>query len=190
MTQHTQPVGAGQHQHQQHQQQTSTPQQQQQHQTTTTPNTNNNNTSNNNNSSTTPTTTNNNQTQTVAVQQQQPQHQQNNNNNYQSQQQNATGGQIFNPQIPSANVYVPTLGMPAAAAAHHPQQHHHHQPGAMYQTMIPAAIPSNVYVNNVTANVNLHGWPHTVPHGAWVHPGGTPHYIHGDSPSEQNLIFI
>ncbi|XP_037817752.1 transcription factor mef2A-like [Lucilia sericata] len=192
MTQHTQPVGAGQHQHQQHQQ-TSTPQQQQ-HQTTTTPNTNNN-TNNNNNSSTTPTTTNNNQTQTVAVQQQHQQNNNNNNNNnnnYQSQQQqNATGGQIFNPQMPSANGYVPTLGMPAAAAAaahhHHPQQHHHHQP---YQAMMPAAIPSTVYVHNVTANVNLHGWPHTAPHGPWVHPGGGPHYIHGDLPPEQGAPVI
>ena len=178
MTQHTQPVVAA-----QHQQQTLTTQHQQQQQTTTTPNSNNNNNqSNNNNVSSASTTTSapstsNNQTQTVAVQQQQ-QHQNNNNNNYQTQQN--VSGPVYNPQLQPANVFVPAHNIPA----HHHSQHHH-QTGAMYQTMIPAALPSNVYVNNVTANVNLHGWAHAVPHSAWVHPGSAQHYIHGELPPEQ-----
>lgn len=61
----------------------------------------------------------------------------------------------------------------------------HPHAGAHYPAMIPAPMPSNhVYVNNVTANVNLHGWPHGVP--AYMPPGGQHHYIgHGDMPQEQ-----
>lgn len=48
----------------------------------------------------------------------------------------------------------------------------------MYPTMIPAGIPPNVYVNNVTANVNLHGWAaHSVP--AYIQ-GGPQHYMPGE----------
>jgi len=61
----------------------------------------------------------------------------------------------------------------------------HPHAGAHYPAMIPAPIPSNnVYVNNVTANVNLHGWPHGVP--TYMPAGGQHHYIgHGDMPQEQ-----
>ncbi|XP_013104013.2 putative mediator of RNA polymerase II transcription subunit 26 [Stomoxys calcitrans] len=194
MTQYTQPVVG---QQQQLPQQTS-PTQQQQQQNTTTQTTNNNN-MNNNTAAATATaapnaTANNNQTQTVAVQhQQQPQannnNSTNNNNNYSNPQPNSVpgsagagvGGPVYNPQLHATNMYVPAPhGM--AAGPHHP----HHQPGTMYSTMIPAPMSSNVYVNNVTANVNLHGWPHAaVHHGGWVHHGGAPQYIPGELPPEQ-----
>uniref|UniRef100_A0A1I8MVY5 Uncharacterized protein n=1 Tax=Musca domestica TaxID=7370 RepID=A0A1I8MVY5_MUSDO len=201
MAQYTQPV-VGQ---QQQQQQSSPPQQHQQQQTqTTTPqapnNTNNNNMNNNNNNNTNPapttptaaaapsvvaatTNNNNNQTQTIAV----PQPVANaGNNNYATAQNvvpgvvGVAGAPVYNPQLQAANLYVP-------AAAHHGMPGHHHpQPGAMYSTMLPAPLSSNVFVNNVTANVNLHGWPHTaVPHGGWMHAAGAPHYIHGEIPPEQ-----
>ncbi|XP_017486476.1 PREDICTED: chromatin modification-related protein eaf-1-like [Rhagoletis zephyria] len=81
----------------------------------------------------------------------------------------SAGHAIYNQAMHSPNVFVPASGV--------------HQAGPMYATMMPAQIPSNVYVNNVTANVNLHGWTHTVP--AYI-PCGTPHYIHGDVPPDQN----
>lgn len=204
MAQYTQPVVG---QQQQQQQQSSPPQQHQQQQTqTTTPqasnNTNNNNMNNNNNNNTNPapttptaaaapsgvaatTNNNNNQTQTIAV----PQPVANaGNNNYATAQNvvpgvvGVAGAPVYNPQLQAANLYVP-------AAAHHGMPGHHHphpQPGAMYSTMLPAPLSSNVFVNNVTANVNLHGWPHTaVPHGGWMHAAGAPHYIHGEIPPEQ-----
>ncbi|XP_044314035.1 LOW QUALITY PROTEIN: mediator of RNA polymerase II transcription subunit 15a [Drosophila rhopaloa] len=62
----------------------------------------------------------------------------------------------------------------------------HPHAGAHYPAMIPAPTPSStaVYVNNVTANVNLHGWPHGVP--TYLQAGGQHHYIgHGDMPQEQ-----
>lgn len=50
--------------------------------------------------------------------------------------------------------------------------------GPVYPTMIPGGIPPNVYVNNVTANVNLHGWTaHPVP--TYI-PGGPQHYLPGE----------
>ncbi|KAH8298642.1 hypothetical protein KR018_005676, partial [Drosophila ironensis] len=62
--------------------------------------------------------------------------------------------------------------MPAHAA--------HQHAGAHY----PAMIPPNVIVNNLTANVNLHGWSHSVPN--YLPAGAQPHYIgHGDIPQEQ-----
>ncbi|CAD7002480.1 unnamed protein product [Ceratitis capitata] len=80
-----------------------------------------------------------------------------------------TGHPIYNQAMHSPNMFVPAPGV--------------HQTGPMYATMMPAQIPSNVYVNNVTANVNLHGWAHTVP--TYI-PGGAPHYIQGDVPPDQN----
>ncbi|EDW92766.1 chromatin modification-related protein eaf-1 [Drosophila yakuba] len=75
----------------------------------------------------------------------------------------------------------PVYNPPVYMSAHGGHPH----AGAHYPAMIPAPMPSNhVYVNNVTANVNLHGWPHGVP--AYMPPGGQHHYIgHGDMPQEQ-----
>ncbi|XP_075164150.1 ubiquitin specific protease 10 [Haematobia irritans] len=182
MTQYTQPV-VGQ------QQQTSPPQQQQQQQQNTTIQTTNNN--NMNNSPAAPTTpatnttsNNNNQTQAIAVQPQAPSNN-NNSNTYTPQPNSVPGaaggvGPVYNPQLHATNMYVPAhTGM---SGPHHP----HHQPGAMYSTMIPAPLSSNVFVNNVTANVNLHGWSHTaVPQGGWVHHGGAPQFIHGEISPDQ-----
>ncbi|XP_018804399.1 PREDICTED: homeobox protein 5 [Bactrocera latifrons] len=81
----------------------------------------------------------------------------------------SAGHPIYNQAMHSPNMFVPAPGV--------------HQAGPMYAAMMPAQIPSNVYVNNVTANVNLHGWAHTVP--AYI-PGGAPHYIQGDMPPDQN----
>ncbi|XP_036214946.2 putative uncharacterized protein DDB_G0271606 [Bactrocera oleae] len=81
----------------------------------------------------------------------------------------SAGHPIYNQAMHSPNMFVPAPGV--------------HQAGPMYAAMMPAQIPSNVYVNNVTANVNLHGWAHTVP--AYI-PGGAPHYIQGDIPPDQN----
>ncbi|KRF97690.1 uncharacterized protein Dwil_GK27498 [Drosophila willistoni] len=97
----------------------------------------------------------------------------NNNNNVMTPVQAfAPAGQpIYNPQ---------TLYMPSP--------HGHPHPSAHYQaTMVPTPLPGNVYVNNVTANVNLHaGWSHTVPGyiPSGAAGGGHPqaHYIsaHGE----------
>ncbi|EDV50093.2 uncharacterized protein Dere_GG14744 [Drosophila erecta] len=75
----------------------------------------------------------------------------------------------------------PVYNPPVYMSAHGGHPH----AGAHYPAMIPAPMPSNhVYVNNVTANVNLHGWPHGVP--AYMPPGGQHHYIgHGDMPQDQ-----
>ncbi|XP_054085542.1 myb-like protein AA [Zeugodacus cucurbitae] len=81
----------------------------------------------------------------------------------------SAGHPIYNQAMHSPNMFVPAPGV--------------HQAGHMYATMMPTQIPSNVYVNNVTANVNLHGWSHSVP--AYI-PAGTPHYIQGDVPPDQN----
>ncbi|XP_053953660.1 PDZ and LIM domain protein Zasp [Anastrepha ludens] len=81
----------------------------------------------------------------------------------------SAGHPIYNQAMHSSNVFVPAPGV--------------HQAGPMYAAMMPAQLPSNVYVNNVTANVNLHGWTHAVP--TYI-PGGAQHYIHGDVPSDQN----
>lgn len=199
MTQYTQPVVGQQQQPQpqqqqlQQQQQTTPPQQpqqqQQQQQNAMTQQTTNNNNMNMNNP-TTPvvTNTNNNQTQAmVAVQTIANNNSSSSNSAYSTQQtaavQVGASGPMYNPQLHPANLYVQGAHHAIAGHPHHPQ----HQPGAMYSTMIPAPLSSNVYVNNVTANVNLHGWSHTpVPHGGWVHPAGAPHYIHGgEMPSEQ-----
>lgn len=169
MTQHTQPVVA-----QQQQLQTAGVQT-----TTTTPTIttqSNNNNHNSSNASNSNNTSNNQTTQTVSIQQ--PQMNNSNNNNYSNQTQTAATANIYNPTLPSTNLY-----MSATAAASHGMSAHA-QHGTMYPAMIPAPLSSNVFVNNVTANVNLHGWAHTVPTGAWVHPSAS-HYIHGDVPTEQ-----
>lgn len=83
----------------------------------------------------------------------------------------SAGHPIYNQAMHSPNMFVPAPGV--------------HQAAPMYAAMMAAQIPSNVYVNNVTANVNLHGWAHTVP--AYI-PGGAPHYIQGDMPSDQVYI--
>ncbi|KAI9588160.1 hypothetical protein GQX74_004006 [Glossina fuscipes] len=176
MTQHTQPVVA-----QQQQLQTAGVQT-----TTTTPTittqSNNNNNHNSSNASNSNNNSNNQTTQTVSIQQPQMNNNNNNNtsnnNNYSNQTQTAATANIYNAALPSTNLY-----MSATAAASHGMSAHA-QHGTMYPAMIPAPLSSNVFVNNVTANVNLHGWAHTVPTGTWVHPSAS-HYIHGDVPTEQ-----
>ncbi|XP_070141193.1 uncharacterized protein Usp10 isoform X2 [Drosophila kikkawai] len=64
-----------------------------------------------------------------------------------------------------------------------PQHGGHPHAGNPYQAMIQTQLP-NVFVNNVTANVNLHGWSHTVP--TYLPGGAQSHYIgHGDMPQDQ-----
>ncbi|XP_017059620.1 histone-lysine N-methyltransferase 2D [Drosophila ficusphila] len=74
----------------------------------------------------------------------------------------------------------PVYNPPVFMSAHGGHPH----AGAHYPAMIPAPLPSNtVFVNNVTANVNLHGWPHGVPAYS---AGGQHHYIgHGELPPDQ-----
>uniref|UniRef100_A0A1A9W539 Uncharacterized protein n=1 Tax=Glossina brevipalpis TaxID=37001 RepID=A0A1A9W539_9MUSC len=178
MTQHTQPVVA--------QQQAAGVQTTTTTATITTTQSNNNNNHNSSNASNSNNNNNNNNqtTQTVSIQQPQMNNNNNNsnNNNYSNQTQTAATANIYNPTLPSTNLY-----MSATAAATHGMSAHA-QHGTVYPTMIPAPLSSNVFVNNVTANVNLHGWPHTVPTGTWVHPSA-PHYIHGDVPAEQVSLY-
>lgn len=86
-------------------------------------------------------------------------------------------------QVPLYNQSPPqALYMPQGHGGHHP---HMSQGAAMFQpqAVIPAPMSSNVYVHNVTANVNLHGWPQTCIQGG----GAPPHYLgaHGELPPEQ-----
>ncbi|XP_034656987.1 trithorax group protein osa isoform X8 [Drosophila subobscura] len=61
---------------------------------------------------------------------------------------------------------------------------HPHAGGHYAATMLQAPISSSVYVNQVTANVNLHGWSHSVP--AYIPGAGQAHYMpHGDMPQDQ-----
>lgn len=75
---------------------------------------------------------------------------------------------------------------------HHPHPHHgfnHIHPSgvymqnhagtpAMYHMVPTATLPGNVFVNNVTANVNLHGFvTHSVPQYI---PASQAAFIHGD----------
>lgn len=91
-------------------------------------------------------------------------------------------------QVPLYNQPPPqALYMPQGHGGHHP---HMSQGAAMFQpqAVIPAPMSSNVYVHNVTANVNLHGWPQTCIQGG----GAPPHYLgaHGELPPEQVSSFL
>ncbi|KAH8379762.1 hypothetical protein KR009_006995, partial [Drosophila setifemur] len=77
-------------------------------------------------------------------------------------------------------------GQPMYNSVYMPPHGGHPHAGAHYPTMVQAPMPSNVYVKNVTANVNLHGWSYSVP---YLPGGGQPHYIgHGDMPQEQGNL--
>ncbi|XP_070136659.1 uncharacterized protein Usp10 isoform X2 [Drosophila bipectinata] len=76
-----------------------------------------------------------------------------------------------------------SAGQPVFNQMYMPAHAAHPHAGPHYPAMIPAPMP-NVFVNNVTANVNLHGWSHSVPPNYL--PGAQPHYIGpGDMPQEQ-----
>ncbi|XP_014765047.2 ubiquitin carboxyl-terminal hydrolase 3 isoform X2 [Drosophila ananassae] len=76
-----------------------------------------------------------------------------------------------------------TAGQPVFNQMYMPAHAAHPHAGPPYPAMMPAHIP-NVFVNNVTANVNLHGWSHSVPPNYL--PGAQPHYIGpGDMAQEQ-----
>lgn len=76
-----------------------------------------------------------------------------------------------------------STGQPVFNQMYMPAHAGHPHAGPHYSAMMPAHIP-NVFVNNVTANVNLHGWSHSMPPNYL--PGAQPHYIGpGDLPQEQ-----
>lgn len=115
---------------------------------------------------------------TQQQQQQGPPQQVNGPPHMQGNQQNAGGGggqaqqqqqqQQAGPQPQHAGMHPGMAGQPGVIPPQGiPQQYPHplQYPATMYPHMqvLPANLPGNVFVSNVTANVNVHGWHTSIP---------------------------
>lgn len=105
-------------------------------------------------------------------QHQQHQHQQQHNQQQAPQQQQQASSQ--QQQQSTGQTNIPSNLAPQTPIYSQPPPNYIPHGGGMFQ-MLPSGLSSNVYVNNVTANVNLHGFPaHTTTMPQYMSPNAAP----------------